>query len=220
MALSICGRHARGHIEGAARAQHILCPEVVADYIAEDKPVRFIDAFVDRLDLDALGFRRTRPAAMGRPSYDPGDFLKLYIYGYTKRLRSSRRRERETPRNVERLWLLRKLHPDFNTIADFRKDSVAAFKQVFRAFALLCKERGLCGQELVALDGSKLKAVHNRRRNFTKAKRSETLTAIDATIDRYMPELDKADAEEARVPPPTTAALPEEIRPLRERKTR
>jgi transposase len=209
-----------GHIEGASRAQHILFPEVLDDDIAEDNPARFIDVFVESLDLDAIGFRRTRPAATGRPSYDPGHLLKLYIYGYMNRIRSSRRLERETHRNVELLWLLRKLPPDFKTIADFRKDNVTAFKQVFRAFVIRCKEWGLFGQELVAIDGSKFKAVNNRRRNFTKAKLSETLTDIDAKIEHYMRELDKTDVEEANVQQPTVEALQEKVRQLRERKGR
>jgi transposase len=146
-------------------------------------PARFIDAFVDSLDLDALGFRRTPPAATGRPPYARGDLLKLYLYGYMKRLRSSRRLERETHRNVELLWLLRTLHPDFKTIADFRKDHTAAFKQVFRAFVLLCKAWGLFGQELIAIDGSKFKAVNNRRRNCTKTKLQKRLIEIDPTIE-------------------------------------
>jgi transposase len=209
-----------GHIEGASRAQHMLFPEVLDAYIAEEHPARVIDAFVESLDLDALGFRRTRPAATGRPSYDPGDLLKRYIYGYMHRLRSSRRLERETPRHVELLWLLRKLQPDFNTMADFRKDNVTAFTQVFRAFVLLCKEWGLFGQELVAIDGSKFKAVNNRRSNFTKAKLRETLTAIDAKIEHYMRELDKNDVEEANVQQPTVEALQEKVRQLRERNGR
>jgi transposase len=209
-----------GHIEGASRAQHLLFPEVLDDYIAEDNPARFIDAFVDSLDLGALGFRRTRPAATGRPAYDPGDLLKLYIYGYMNRIRSSRRLERETYRNVELLWLLRKLHPDFKTIADFRKDNATAFKQVFRTFVLLCKEWGLFGQELVAIDGSKFKAVNNKRRNFTKAKLKETLKDIDAKIEHYVRELDMTDVEEAHIQQPTAEALQEKVRQLRERKGR
>jgi transposase len=120
-----------GHIEGTSRAQQILFPEALEDYMAAENPVRFIDAFVDSLDLAALGFRRVQPAVTGRPSYHPGDFLKLYIYGYRHRIRSSRRIEQETHWNVERLWLLRKLPPDFKTIADFRKDNAHAFKPVF-----------------------------------------------------------------------------------------
>jgi transposase len=208
-----------GHIEGSSRAQQILFPEVLDEYIAEENPARFIDAFVDSLDLDALGFRRTRAAATGRPPDDPGDVLKLSLYGDMNHIRSSRRLERETHRNGERLWLLRKLHPDFKPIADFRKDNAAAFKQIFRAFVLLCKEWGLFGQELVAIDGSKFKAVNNRRRNFTKPKLHKTLEEIDAKIECYMHELDKTDADEASVPQLTAEALQEKIRQRRERKT-
>jgi transposase len=208
------------HIAGASREQQVLFPEVLDDYIAEENPVRFIDAFVDSLDLDALGFRRVQPAATGRPAYHPGDILKLYIYGYMNRLRSSRRLEQEAHRNVELLWLLRKLHPDFKTIADFRKDNAKAFKQVFRAFALLCKEWELFGQELVAIDGTKFKAVNSKRRNFTKAKLTETLQRIDAYIEQYLHDLDTADAEEAECQKPTAEALREKIRQLRERKGR
>jgi transposase len=209
-----------GYIEGASRAQQILFPEALDDYIAEENPARFIDAFVDSLDLDALGFRRTQPAAPGRPAYSPGDLLKLYLYGYMHRIRSSRRLEKETHRNVELLWLLRTLHPDFKTMADFRKDNVQAFKQVFRAFVVLCKEWGLYGYELVAIDGSKFKAVNSKRRNFTNVKLTETPKRIDAHIEQYLHDLDAADAEEAESQQPTAEELREKIRQLRERKGR
>lgn len=182
--------------------------------------MRFMEAFVDSLDLDTLGFQRVQPAATGRPSDHPGDLLKLYIYGYLHRIRSSRRLEQETHRNVELLWLLRKLHPDFKTIADFRKDNAKAFKQVFRAFTLLCKEWGLFGAELVAIDGSKFKAVNNRQRNFTHAKLRDLLHAIDAKLEQYLRALDAADAAEAAVPQPTAVALREKIQHLRKRKGR
>jgi transposase len=209
-----------GHIEGATRTQQILFPEALDDYVAEANPGRFIDAFVDRLDLDVLGFRHTQPAAMGRPSSAPGDLLKLYIYGDMNRIRSRRRLERETHRNVELLWLLRKLHPDFKTIADFRKDTAKAFKQVFRTFVLLCKEWGLFGQELVAIDGTKIKAVNSKRRNFTQAKLSETLKRIDTHIEHYLHALDAADAAEPESPQTSADHLREKIQQLRERKDR
>jgi transposase len=208
------------HIEGAPRDQQVLFPEVLDDYIAEENPVRFIDAFVESLDLHALGFRRVQPAVTGRPAYHPEDLLKLYIYGYMNRIRSSRRLEQEAHRNIELLWLLRKLYPDFNTIADFRKDNVKAFKQVFRAFTLLCKEWGLFGQELVAIDGSKFKAVNSKRRNFTKVKRTATLVHIDAHIEQYLHDLNTADAEEAERQKPTAEELRAKIQQLRERKGR
>jgi transposase len=206
-----------GHIEGASRAQHMLFPEVFDDDMAEDNPARFIDAVGERLDLDALGFRRTRPAATGRPSYDPGDFRKLDIYGDMNRLRSSRRVERETPRNVARLWLLRTLQPDVKTLADCRTDHVTAFTQVFRAFVLLGKAWGLFGQALVAIDGSQVKAVKNRRSNVTNATRSEPLTDSDAKLEHYMRELDKTDGEEANGQQPPVEAWQEQVRQLRER---
>ena len=149
------------YIEGTARAQLLLFPESINEYIAEDNPVRFIDAFVDSLDLTATGFKRTSPAPIGRPSYAPGDLLKLYIYGYLNRIRSSRKLEQECHRNVEVMWLLGKLAPDHKTIADFRKDNRQAFKEVFKSFCLLCRELELFGGELIAIDGSKFKAVNS-----------------------------------------------------------
>jgi len=149
------------YIQGTAREQSLLFPELIDDYVTEDNPIRFIDAFVDSLDLEVLGFQRSRPASTGRPSYHPGDLLKLYIYGYLNRIRSSRRLERETYRNVEVMWLLRKLRPDFKTIADFRKDNAKAFKHVFRKFTLLCRELELFGGELIAIDGSKFSETNS-----------------------------------------------------------
>ena len=209
-----------GHIAGASRDPRLLFPDVLDDYIAEDNPVRFIEACVDSLDLDTLGFQRVQPAATGRPSYHPGDLRKLYIYGYLHPIRSSRRLEQETHRHVELLWLLRKLPPAFKTIADFRKDNAKAFKHVFRAFTLLCKEWGLFGAELVAIDGSKCKAVNNKQRKVTRATLRDLLHAIDAKLEQYLRALDAADAAEAAVPQPTAAALREKIQHLRERKGR
>jgi transposase len=209
-----------GHIEGTSRAQHILFPAALDDSMAEEHPVRFIDAFVDSLDLHALGFRRTQPAVTGRPSYAPGDVLKLYIYGDMNRRRSSRRREKDTHRNIELRWLLRTLPPDFKTIADFRKDNAKAFQQVFRAFTLLCKEWGWFGAAWVAIDGSKFQAVNNKQRNFTQAKLRDLLPAGDAKLEQYLRALEAADAAETEVPPPTAAALREKIQHLRARKGR
>ena len=126
------------HIFGFERSQLLLLPETVDDYVGADNPVRFIDAFVDQLDLAAAGFIRVAPKATGRPGYAPGDLLKLYIYGYLNRVRSSRRLEAECHRNIEVIWLLRSLKPDFKTIADFRSDNRAAFKKVFQDFVILC----------------------------------------------------------------------------------
>ncbi len=143
------------HISGSDRSQLLLLPESVDDYVGADNPVRFIEAFVDGLDLNAAGFGRVAPKATGRPGYDPADLLKLYIYGYLNRVRSSRRLEAETQRNIEVIWLLRHLTPDFKTIADFRRDNRAAFRQVFREFVLLCRQLDLFGRELLAVDGTR-----------------------------------------------------------------
>ena len=149
------------HIPGIDRSQVLLLPEAVDDYVGRDNPVRFIDAFVDGLDLAAAGFERAAPKATGRPGYDPADLLKLYIYGYLNRVRSSRRLEAESKRNLEVIWLLRRLSPDFKTIADFRRINRAAFRQVFREFVRLCREQELFGRELVAVDGTRIKAVNS-----------------------------------------------------------
>src|SRR3984893_2210104 len=184
------------YIRGVTRNQVILFPETVEDYITEDNPVRFIDAFVSSLDLAQLGFNRAQPAETGRPAYDPADLLRLYLYGYLNRVRSSRMLEREAKLNLEVMWLLGKLSPDFKTIADFRRDNLAAIKGVCREFTLLCRKLGLFGGELVSIDGSKFKAVNKRRRNFNEARLSKAIKAIEEKIGGYLSSLDKADAAE------------------------
>lgn len=164
------------HIVGVERDAVILFPESLDEYISVDNPVRFIDAFVDQLDLQELGFGRAVAAERGRPAYPPAALLKLYIYGYLNRIRSSRLLERETQRNVELIWLLQKLQPYFKTIADFRKDNLESLKQVCRSFTLLCKDLELFGCELVAIDGSKFKAQNNVKRTFTPDKLTKLLS--------------------------------------------
>lgn len=205
-------------IQGATREQELLFPELLEDYITQDNPVRFLDAFVDSLDLKALGFLRATPKETGRPPYPPGDLLRLYLYGYLHRLRSSRRLEQETQRNVEMMWLLRKLAPDFKTIADFRKNNRQALQQVCRQFTLLCKQLELFGGELVAIDGSKFRAVNSKRRNYSETKLRHTLAEIDAKIEGYLKQLDEADAAEADTTRLTAAQLQEKIEQLKARK--
>jgi transposase len=142
------------HITGHDRSQVLLLPEAIDDYVDADNPVRFIDAFVDGLDLKASGFERVEAKATGRPGYAPGDLLKLYIDGYLNRVQSSRRLEAECHRNIEVIWLLRTLKPEFKTIADFRADNRTPFKAVFREFTLLCRRLDLFGRELLAVDGT------------------------------------------------------------------
>lgn len=206
------------HITGEDRSQLLLLPDAVDDYVGPDNPVRFIDAFVDGLDLEAAGFQRVRPADKGRPGYDPADLLKLYIYGYLNRIRSSRRLEVETRRNLEVIWLLRQLRPDFKTIADFRRDNRGAFRAVFRQFVRLCRELDLYGCELLAVDGTRIKAVNNRDRNFTRAKLKTYLRRIDERLDRYLDEMNKADADDAGGRVAAVADLQDKIASLRNRK--
>src|ERR1700757_3789840 len=182
------------HISGLDRSQLLLLPETVDDYVGADNPVRFIDAFVDQLDLAAAGFIRVAPKATGRPGYAPGDLLKLYLYGYLNRVRSSRRLEAECHRNIEVIWLLRTLKPDFKTIADFRADNRAAFKPVFREFVLLCRKLDLFGRELLAVDGTRIKAVNNKDRNFTRGSLQKFIALADERLAEYLKRLDASDA--------------------------
>ena len=208
------------HILGHDRSQLLLLPEAVDDYVATDNPVRFIEAFVDGLDLAALGFIGTVPKATGRPGYAPADLLKLYIYGYLNRVRSSRRLEAETHRNIEVIWLLRHLKPDFKTIADFRRDNRKVFRSVFRQFVLLCKQLDLFGRELLAVDGTRIKAVNNKDRNFTRASLAEFIKLADKKLDDYLQRLDHSDATEQSAGGARVANLAEKIAAIRGRRER
>ena len=182
------------YIEGISRDQGTLFPDHLDDWIDDENVVRVIDAFVDALDLPDLGFELAE--ATGRPGYHPAMLLKLYVYGYLNRVQSSRRLERETLRNVEVMWLLGRLSPDHKTIADFRKDNGEAIRRVCVQFVELCRRIGLLATASVAIDGSKFKAVNNRDRNFTKAKMERRKKQIEASISRYLNQLDSADRQE------------------------
>ena len=208
------------YIEGESREQRILFPEVLDDYISGDNVVRFIDAFVEGLEMEELGFEQSAPKETGRPRYDPRDLLKLYIYGYLNRLRTSRMLERECGRNLELMWLMGKLRPDFKTIADFRKDNRKAFKGVFRQFVLVCKQLGLLGAELVAVDGSKFKAVNSGQKNFSAKKLEKRLKQIENKVERYFDEMERADKQEKPGSEVTAAQLKEKIAQLKQRKGR
>ena len=186
----------RRFVEGIDRGQATLFPEYLEDWIDEDNPVRVIDAFVDKLDLSGLGFGGVAPEATGRPSYHPSVLLKLYIYGYFVRVQSSRRLEREAGRNVDVMWLTGRLTPDHKTIADFRKDSGPAIKQVCVQFIELCRLMGLLTQASVAIDGSKFKAVNTRDKNFTRGKVERRRTQLEKSVARYLAQLDTADLQE------------------------
>jgi transposase len=208
------------HIAGHDRSQTLLLPESLDEYVGQDNPVRFIDAFVDGLDVTTAGFTRVKPKVTGRPGYAPKDLLKLYIYGYLNRVRSSRRLEAETHRNIEVIWLLRHLKPDFKTIADFRRINHKAFRPVFRQFVLLCRQLDLFGRELIAVDGTRIKAVNNKDRNFTRASLTQFINLADAKLDDYLQRLDQHDAAEAKTTGSRVKNLAEKIAAIRQRRTR
>jgi transposase len=184
------------HVTGESRYQTTLFPEVLDEVVSIDDPVRVIDAFVETLDLAALGFSRVAAEEMGRPPYAPGDLLKLYIYGYLHRVRASRRLEAETQRNVQVMWLINRLTPAFKTIADFRKEHRGAIVGVCRAFIRFCREQSLFGAELLAIDGTKIAAVASRKQVITPKRLEKMNAAIDRKIADYLASMDEADREE------------------------
>jgi transposase len=184
------------HVKGFSRHQVVLLPDRVDDYVDEENPVRFIDAFVDHLNLGELGFRHAEPEDTGRPPYDPRDLLKLHIYGYLNQVRSSRRMEKECKRNVEAMWLMGRLTPDHKTIADFRKDNAGCIKAVFREFIIICDSLGLFGAEIIGVDGSKFRAVNSMQRHYTEEKIKEALNRVEKRVTGYLETLDANDRVE------------------------
>lgn len=205
----------RRFIQGENRAQVTLLPESLDDYVTDTNPVRVVDVFVAELDLGTLGFEGVVPAETGRPAYHPADLLKIYIYGYLNRIQSSRRLEREAQRNVELMWLTGRLMPDFKTIANFRKDNGKAIRNVCRQFVVLCQQVGLFSEALIAIDGSKFKAVNNRDRNFTSAKLQRRIEDIESSINRYLSALDTADRQEPVIAQAKTERLHGKIAALK-----
>ncbi len=207
------------YIAGSDRGEALLLPEVLDDYIGPENPVRFIDAFVGQLDLSKAGFSNAQLNETGRPPYDPGDLLRLYLYGYLNRVRSSRGLEREAARNLELIWLLRKLRPDFKTVADFRRDNSKAIQAVGREFILLCRKLELFGGELVAIDSTKIKAQNAKGRNYSEARLKALLAEIENKVSDYLEELDQSDAQEETTRERLSAEeLKQKIARLRERK--
>ena len=200
-----------GYIEGRDRTQSVLFPERLDDWIHEDSTVRVIDVFVEGLDLKQLGFDRAEPAGMGRPGYRPTTLLKIYVYGYLNRVQSSRRLETEAQRNIELIWLIGRLAPDFKTIADFRRDNGEAIGKVCKEFVLLCRRLKLFTDGIVAIDGSKFKAVNNRDKNFTDRKLEARIEQLEDSIKRYLVELDRADRDAAAVLPGRVDHLKDKI---------
>src|SRR5271167_4005658 len=202
-------------VEGEERRQSLLLPESLDDYVTEDNPVRVVEAFIDELDLTALGFAGVRPAFTGRPAYHPSTLLKIYLYGYLNRVQSSRRLERETQRNIELMWLTGRLAPDFKTIANFRRDNGPSIRAVCGQFIELCRRLNLFTKAVVAIDGSKFKAVNNRDKNYTVAKVGKRMEQVDASIARYLAALDRADREESDITEARTTRIKEKIAGLR-----
>src|SRR3990170_3349296 len=212
------GRSGMHYIQGSDRNQLTLFPEALDEYIAEDNPVRFLDAFVETLNLAVMDFGHAVLQDTGRPPYHPADLLKLYVYGYLNRIRSSRQLEKEAGRNLELMWLLKRLTPDFKTIADFRRDSRQAIRQVSREFTLFCRQLDLFGGEIVAIDGSKFKAQNSKGRNFTHKKLKRQIKELEKKIDEYLEELDQADEGEKDVPDkPNVDQLREKIEAMKGR---
>lgn len=207
-------------VEGVSREQSTLFPETLEDFIDENNPVRIVDYFVEGLDLAGLGFEGVDPRWTGRPAYHPSVLLKLYIYAYLNRIHSSRRMERETQRNVELMWLCQRLTPDHKTISDFRKDNGRAIVGVCREFVLLCRRWNLFTSAIVAIDGSKFKAVNHRDRNFTPSKLKRRLEQIESSIERYLDQLDEADQREPEVTEAKTDNIKDKLAVLRQERQR
>jgi transposase len=181
------------YIDGQDRGQITLLPDCIEDLIGEDNPVRVIDAFIDSLNMKDAGFQRATPNLTGRPSYDPRDLLKLYVYGYFNKIRSSRKLMAECTRNIELFFLLNRLIPDFRTISDFRKDNSKAIKNVFRAFVKLCLKLNLYQKELLAIDGSKFRAVNSKSKSYNQDTLNKKIARIDENIAKYLSQMDNED---------------------------
>ena len=205
-----------GFIDEADRSQGTLLPERVEEYVSEENPVRVIDAFIGELDVAKLGFDGLEPKPTGRPGYHPATMLKIYLYGYLNRIRSSRRLEQEARRNLELMWLVGRLAPDFKTIADFRAKNAAAIKNVCREFIALCRNWGLFTEATVAIDGSKFRAVNHRDRNFTSGKMKTRMELIEQSIAEYLTRLDRMDRKETPSAPRQVARLKERITTLKQ----
>jgi transposase len=202
-------------VEGEDRRQSFLLPQSLDDYVTDDNPVRVVEVFIGELDLGSLGFAGVHPAATGRPAYHPSTLLKIYLYGYLNRLQSSRRLEREAQRNIELMWLTGRLAPDFKTIANFRRDNGPAIRAVCGQFIELCRRLNLFTKAIVAIDGSKFKAVNNRDKNYTVAKVAKRMEQVDASIARYLAALDQADRQDSDIAEARTERITEKIAGLR-----
>ncbi len=185
-------------IKGENRSQISVFPVSLEATIEQDNEVRLIDLFVDNLDIEAMGFK-TEFVENGRPAYRPKDLLKLYIYGYLNKVRSSRDLEKETKRNIEVMWLLNSLSPDHNTISNFRRDNPKAIKKVFRFTVQIAKNFELIGGKLIAGDSTKFRAQNSKKNNFNTKKIDRHLKYIDSKLEQYESELSEADEDKKKI---------------------
>jgi len=204
------------YITGESRNQIVLLPDCIEDYVGKDNPVRVIDAFVNQINMDWLGFKRAKPNDTGRPSYDPRDLLKLYIYGYFSKIRSSRKLMQECTRNLEVMYLIGKLAPDFRTIADFRKDNPKALKKVFKEFVKVCMKLNLYQRELLSIDGSKFRAQNSKDNCYNREVLEKKLANIENHISAYLSCLDKEDENEVTLEGSTPGEIEAAIKELTE----
>jgi len=202
------------YVEGLNRKQTALLPETLEGYVDKENPVRFIDAFVDSLKLEKLGFKHAVPSELGRPSYDPSDLLKLYVYGYLNQVRSSRKLERECHRNLEVIWLMKKLTPDFKTIAEFRRQNIDCVKGVFKEFVKLCMGLGLYGAQLVAIDGVKFKAVNSLDSSYNRKMLAHRLKVIDEHVSEYIRQIEEEDRKDEKHKSQHAELLQEKVKKL------
>ena len=188
----------------ANRNQISLTPMCFDDMIDENNPVRAIDAIVESIKIPTLGFTYSETASTGRKPYNPVDMFKLYIYSYFNGIRSSRKIERESSRNIELMWLVNGLTPDFKTIADFRKDNKEPIKKAFSKFSMICDSLGLIGKEMVAVDGSKFRANNSNDQYCTAKKTAKKIEHYEEQAKKYLVLLDANDEEEKKNPPPVS----------------
>ena len=207
----------RNHITGESREQVQMLPPTIEEYVGENNPVRVIDAYVDSLDLVKLAFKRSDLADVGRLPYHPAVLLKLYLYGYFYGVRSSRKLEAETNRNLEVMWLIRALRPDDKTIANFRSENAKAIRGVFIEFRITCENLGLYGKKTVAIDGTKIKASNSKKRSFTKEALQKRIKEMEAEAENFLSEMAKNDQSELKIPKLDAAGIKKRIEELDER---
>jgi transposase len=195
-------------IQGQNRDQAHLFPTSLNDAIEDDNVVRIIDMFVDSLDLQQFGFKTIFPDN-GRPAYHPADLLKLFIYGYMNRMRSSRELEKECKRNIEMMWLIRCLKPDHNTIANFRRDNPKAIKKVFRSTVQVAKQFNLIGGMLMAGDSTRFRAQNSKKNNFNQNKIDRHIAYIDKKPEQYHQQLAQQDGDEKEQTNSMSKTLPQ-----------